>query len=86
MQDGDPLREARDEALYGLRGERDFRHQNNASSAHFHCFRECPQVYLGLATGGNAVKQENIGVRPLIIYRFADARKCVFLGAGKLRR
>ncbi len=73
MQDGDSVRKAGGKAFNSLRSERDFRYQDNAPPARFHCLRECPQVYLGLTAAGNAVEQKNPGLSSVIMYRFAYA-------------
>jgi len=82
MQDGDTAREAGNKALYGLGGERYFRHQHNAPPAQLYNFRQRLQVYLGLAAAGNAVEQGNLGVYPFIMHCFPDAREGNLLSPG----
>ncbi len=60
---GMPLRRAhaepRREAIEGLRGERDFRHQDQALAAPRYRFRHRLEIDLGLAGAGDAVEQRD---------------------------
>ena len=49
--------EPRREAIEGLRGERDFRHQDQALAAPRHRLRDRLEIDLGLARAGDAVEQ-----------------------------
>ena len=75
MEHGHALGEAGGEALYGLGGEGDFRHQNDALFAHFYRFRQRLEIDLGLAAAGDAVQQKGLA------FAFGQSRLNGFKGS-----
>ena len=63
VDDGDAARKAAREALHGLRGERDFRHQHDATLAPRNHSGQCLQIDLRLAASRYAMQQNGRALR-----------------------
>ena len=86
MGNGHPAGETGVDPLHGLRGEGDFRHQENGLAALLNDPGNGLQIDLGFTAAGNPVEQEGAGLHRGIFQGFHDTRQGVGLGRGQGRR